>query len=687
MTQIVATYPIARYGLATNFTESEVPVTFALKFRNRFINAAGGAEKRPGMTKLGNQIPGEPTLTGLHELVGADGTSTIFASSSNGTLYKLVSSTWTQVYSGVTSGTVLRSVQMGKKLIFFNGTDPNFATEDGTTFKQLLPIVVRGLAAGAVSAGGIDDADVSDWANLTDVATNDLVRNITKNAYGLITAVTTANCTHTSISSAATGLGQSAIGNQESGDRYEIIDLVENNVIPTDGEPDNIALAGPGTGVTTVGVSGVNFLTKDVRSGDYVSNTTRSAIALVSTVATALTVTSVAGQTAGDSLVFLKSAMPITKNAHVHFGRGYFLDARDQRLIRITGIDNPEDLTTDAGTVDANTFQFADLQPHGDIVKDMGSFQRFFVVGGKNNIFLYQGTNPIADTSANISDFTIIGLFPQGVVSPDSIVSIGNDLVFITPDGVQTAQMIRDSTHLGRSNISEAIKNVLRGEIQNAAEADVQIIHYPRRAWLMVKVSTKFYIFNYTSFLGDQQIIDGAPESLDRQRGSWSIFDGKFAQQNCYFVRSNGDLLCGGSNGLVYKFDAGTYNDDGEAYKTEYQTGWLSLSEPRKNVNIKDVKYIKPILDAGGTITYTISIEGDFEVNSSETITVPVSGGGKTIGLATIPFVIGGSSLQNKKYSIRSRGERHRLTISTEDIKGPDVVSQFTIYGNKFGIR
>ena len=65
-----ATYPIAPRGLATSFTESELPLDFADRFKNRFINAAGGAEKRPGMTQLGVPVAGAPMLTGAHEQIG-----------------------------------------------------------------------------------------------------------------------------------------------------------------------------------------------------------------------------------------------------------------------------------------------------------------------------------------------------------------------------------------------------------------------------------------------------------------------------------------------------------------------------------------------------------------------------------------------------------------------------------------
>lgn len=689
-TSFLATYPIARYGLATNFAESEVPVTFALRFRNRFINSAGGAEKRQGMSQLGSTLTSTPEVTGLHELVDKNGTAILFATCDNGTLHKLSGSTWTMMYSGFTANTLVRSVQMGEKLIFYNGVDRNVYTKDGTTFEELRAIVSRGTADVSASAAGIDDSDVTDWVTQTDTATNDLVRNITKGAYGLITAVTTAQCTHTVIGSGGTGLGQ-ATGNQGASDRYEIIDTVALNIIPAEGEEDNVAVAGPGTSPTVIAVSGVDMSATDVRAGDFVSNTTRNAVAMVSSISGSnLIATSIAGQTAGDSLVFLKSAMPITKAAHVHFGRMYALDARDQRKIRITGKNNPEDMTTDAGTLDSNTLEFAGFQPRGDILMDMGSFQRFFVAAGKNNVFFFEGTDPIEDVSADTRNFDIVGVFPQGVVSPRSVQSIGNDLAFVTRDGVQTAQLVRDSSTLSRTNIAEAIKNVLRDEIGDASEDDIQLIHYPRRAWMLLKVGSQIYVFNYSSYLGDTSLVEQvSPEgTLAVQKGSWSVFDGKCARQTAYLVRSNGDLVCGGAGGKVYTFDAdNVFTDDGEVFTTEYRTGWLNLSEPKKDIRIKDIKYIKPILEAGAAITYNISVEGDFGADASETIEVSTSGGAGPIGLATIPFKIGGSSLVNRKYGLRSRGERHRITIRTEDGNGPDIISQFTLYGNRFGVR
>ena len=84
---------------------------------------------------------------------------------------------------------------------------------------------------------------------------------------------------------------------------------------------------------------------------------------------------------------------------------------------------------------------------------------------------------------------------------------------------------------------------------------------------------------------------------------------------------------------------------------------------------------------------YTITAEGAFDVEGSETITVKASGGAQAIGIATIPFIIGGSSIQNIKHSLRWRGEQVRITFTTEDSLGPDIISRFTLYANRFGRR
>ena len=684
MTAFEAQYPIAPKGLATSFAESEVPLEYCLSLRNRFRNTSGSAERRNGIVQLGDTITGSPTIDALHEMVAEDGAATLFASG-GGKIYRFSGvSAWSEVYSSGDSTATYRSVQINDRMVFVNGSNRNIFTLDGTTFAELQAIIERGTATAGTSAKGLDDSSVTDWVAGTDVVTNDLVYYVNRNAYGIVTAVLTSAISHTNVSAAATGIGATSSGEATTGDVYRIIDTVEMNIIPTN-DPiqfDNVATLTSGSSTTVIAVSGVNFASTEARVGDFVYNTTRAAVTRITSVSANCIVTTIAGQTAGDSVVFLKSAMPIATYPHVHFGRLYLIDARDQTKIRISGANSPEDFTTDAATLDSITYNFGAQQPQGDILLAMGSYQQYFVAAGKRYLYAFSGTTPVpSSAAATDDDFSPVGLFPQGVVSPDGVLSIGNDLVFISHDGVQAISQTADASTLGRQNLSEPLRKSLREEIEAAPTASIKLFHYPHRSWLCAKIDDLIYIYNYSELVGQTQYRPNAPNV-----GSWSVFDGKFARQKAFLVRADGTLVCAGADGKVYQFDQGTYGDDGESVRTEYITGWLTLEEPKRTTRRKQTTYIKPLIEAGADIEYTYRLEGSYEGESTDTVTFRASGGATPIGLAVVgEALVGGSPVQNIKFPLRVRGEVVRLTVTTSGMSGPDLISRYTIYGVKRG--
>lgn len=668
------TYRVSKRGLATAFSEDEMPLDYCTALRNRFISIAGKAEKRPGMTQLGATIPGTPTIDALHELVKKDGTTITFASGM-GVLYSLSSGSWVQVFAFEDQAR-MKSVQFDSKLIFFNGVNRSVYTEDGVEFKELLALLEQGVANSSTSAAGLGDSDVLNWIGGTDVAINDLVHYPDLNAYAVVTQVNSASIVHTGIGAANSGLGL-ASRSPQANDGYQIADLVELNIVEAGPDLDNVGTAISGTSANGVNVSGVpDFNLTEVRVGDILYNTTRGAIAEVSAISTAnLSHTAIGGQTVGDSIIFLKSAQPIPSAATVHFGRLYQVDSRDKRKIRISGANDPQDMTSDAGTLDSISFNAGALQPVGETIKALSSFQQFFTFGGERNVFAYTGTTPIGAGA----DFAPIGLFPQGVRSDQGMVSLGNDMTFVTHDGLQAFSVVDDSSNLRRANISEAIRPTLRTELDAVAESEIVAIHYPQRSWLLLKVGSKVYCYNYSVFVGD-----GNKNAFG---GSWAEFDGLFARQKAFLVRKDGSLICAGAGGKVYEFDTGVYTDAGERYQTRYATSRITLEEPKSTVRQKQVKYIKPLIDAPNAF-YTIDIEGGFDVESRDSISVATSGAGGVIGSLLIgSFIIGGSSILNQKHPLRANGEVFKVTFSTDDENGPDALSKFTLYANTMGRR
>lgn len=680
---IYVDYKLPENGLGTDFSQFERPISFAEVYTNRFRNITGGAERRPGTSKFAPAVAGKPNLTRLHEWVGNTGTEVLLSSDDFGNIwyFNTATSAWAASRTG---GSFVRyiSAQAEDKLILVNGVDRNIYTSDGgVSWSELKSYITRGVTAAGSNATTLIDGDISNWIGGTLVANNDIVYNVTRNAYGIVATVASASLTHTIIGSAGTGAGKTT-ANQGPGDQYQLIDYVDLNVIPQgNGGTDNVATATAGTTTTVIAVSGVNFSNTEIRTGDFIYNTTRSAIALVGTVSANVNLQQiVTGQVTGDSLAFFKSAMPIASWVHVHYGRAYYLDSRNQRNVVISAPDDPEDVTTYQKTLDATSFSWGTQQPSGDTILTLGTFQSYFVAGGKKNIYIYNGNDPIQDTSSSDIDFTPVATYPDGAFSRFSLITNGANLLYETDDGLQAISIGNISNTTIQNNVSTPIKETITSLIAQTAEDAIQLTFYSTRSWIINKIGSQCYILNNTPTYTDagQLVVNPA----------WHLFTGAWAQQNHYFVRRNGDLLGCGSGGLVYFLDNGDLTDDGAVIPTTLTTAWFTLEEPRKSVRVKQLQYIKPVFESGANVSYNINAVAGWDNYSSDTITVSAGGGGQ-IGQAIIgQSAIGdGTFAQALKYPLRARGEEIRLSFTTESSAGPDVITGMTLYGEIFGAR
>lgn len=686
MTVIQTKYAPGRYGLGSEFSDSEIPLEYSSRLVNRFININGNAEKIQGLLRLGG-LAGTDDITGIHEYIANDGTATLMCSS-KGRIYELNETTgvWTQILTGKDANSRLNSVHMADKLIFFNGVDRNFYTDNaGDSFNELRALMVRGQASStSTSAGGLSDSNITNWLSETFVTNNDLVYNSTLGAYGIVTSVGTTNIQNTIIGSAATGLGHptiSASANQGTGDFYSIVDLVELNIIPQNNGYDNFTTGTTGTSAAGVAVSGVDWTKTEIRAGDIYYNTTRAAIAQVSAVTTAqLTGTSITGQTANDSFEFFKSAMPIANWAHTHFSRAYYIDSRRPSEVRISGPNDPQDMTTFQRTLSSISQDYGSRQPQAERLLSLKTFQKYLVANGERNIYADEGIDSIQDNSSVTVNFDPIGLFPQGGVSRYGLESIGGSMIFMSNDGARNFAAGFGNLSFQTANISEAIKSDLSSQISTKITDpdEIQVIHYPKRNWLLCKVGDVIYNYNYTPFYQKGEV---APTTY----GSWSKFTTKLAQQKCYFIRRNGDFICGGAGGKIYKFDTGTYSDDGDNINTVIESGWLTMQEPQKSTQLKTGTYIRTQFEAGSPITYTISVVGDFSEISTDTITVTAAGVGQ-VGFAKVgTSPIGGQRILDSKLPLRWKGKQFKIRIETNDTNGPDIITGYTLYGNIIG--
>lgn len=589
---------------------------------------------------------------------------------------------WLAVLTGKAAKRLI-SAEADNKLIFVNGTDRNFYTDDaGNTFKELKALITQGSLSSSSSATAVVDGNVSNWISTTLVSNNDIVYNSTLNGYGLVTAVASAKLTITAIGSAGVGAGNVS-SDQVGGNTYQLMDYVSLNVIPDgSGGFTDVGTATAGTTTTVVAVSGVNFATTEIREDDFIYNSTRGGIAHVGSVSANVNIKeSMAGQISGDALVFFKSAMPIASWIHVHYGRVYYLDSRNNQRIVISAPDDPQDVTTFQQTLDSTSFRFGTQQPSADVILSMNTFLSYFVASGKKNLYIYQGNTPIQDTSQTTLNFTPIAFYPNGLAGRFGLATNGGDLLHITVDGLQAISIGYNSFSLNQNNASVPILNTLRNVIASQTNTDnIQLTYYPRRRWLVNKLGDQCYILN------TQPSYDNTGQQENSQ--SWHLFTGLWAQQNHYFVRRNGDLLSCGAGGMVYTMDASASTDIGTPIATDLQTAWLRLEEPQITRRIKEGFFIEPVFESSPSIGYTISVRAGLDNLSSDSIAVSAGGTG---GIGT--YVIGsaaigsGSFAQANKYPLRWRGEEFRLEFSTQSSATPDIITGFSVLGNIGGRR
>lgn len=681
---VMVTYRMPQMGLGTDFSEFDRPINFATTYTNRFRNITGGAERRPGMGyfNVSAAVPTLPNLTRLHEFVDQTGNETLLASDDFGNVYRYASSAWSIALTGKSAYRMI-SAEADNKLIFVNGVDRNFYTADGgQNFSELKALITTGTMAGGSGTTTVIDGNISNWIGATLVSNNDIVHNVTRGGYGLVTTVASAALTVTAIGTAGLGAGNTSV-NQQAGDVYELVDYVALNVIPDGaGGTTDVGTATAGTTTSVVAVSGVNFATTEIRANDFIYNSTRGGIAHVGSVSANVNlIESLTGQVSGDALVFFKSAMPIASWIHVHYGRVAYLDARNNQRIVFSAPDDPQDVTTYQKTLDSTSFKFGTQQPEADTLVSMETFLSYFVASGKKNLFIYQGDTPIQDTSSTTISFTPIAFYPNGIASRFGLETNGGDLLHITVDGLQAVNIGFNAFSVNQNNASVPILNTLKNAINSITNTDnIQLTYYPRRRWLINKLGDQCYILN-TQPSYDQT---GAQQQI----ASWHLFTGAWAQQNHYFVRRNGDLMACGANGGVYLMDSSASTDMGTPISTDLTTSWLRLEEPQITPRIKEFHYIRPVFESSPEVEYTINGVAGLDNYSSDSITVSAGGTG-AIGtgiIGTTP-IGGGSFAQTTKYPLRLRGEQARIQFTTESSASEDIITSITLYGNVGGRR
>jgi hypothetical protein len=305
----------------------------------------------------------------------------------------------------------------------------------------------------------------------------------------------------------------------------------------------------------------------------------------------------------------------------------------------------------------SGSINLAKVWPDGyDEVQAIAAHNGYLIIFGRHSLVVYQGAESpanmvLVDTVANI-----------GCIDRDSVISTGNDLLFLSHVGVQSFSRVIQEKSMPVREISRNIRDDFMSLV-NQETTGLRAVYSPENAFylLYLPAANIAYCFDTRGALDDG--------SLRVTRWTASPF-------KC-FVRSSDGTLYVGSDSGIGKYNG--YQDNGQAYNLRYYSNPLTFGDPSR---LKFLKRIIPTFLTGSSTPAFVKWDYDY-AESYATGTVEITGfdpyeyGTAEYGIAEYTA----SSITIIKKPINTTGSGTVVTIGVEvevDIE-PFSIQEFNV--------
>lgn len=337
------------------------------------------------------------------------------------------------------------------------------------------------------------------------------------------------------------------------------------------------------------------------------------------------------------------------------FGRLWLADTNDFKNV-VWWSDLLDGETYNSGT--AGRINLDDVWPDGkDEVTALAAHNGFLVIFGRHSIVVYSGAE---DPATMVLADTIAGV---GCVARDSVQSAGNDLIFLSAQGVRSFGRTIQEESLPNRDLSATVRDDIVSRLSGDNSA-VKSCYSPEEG---------FYVLFFPG-LSEAYVFD-LRRSLDNGGNRATRWP------NCPFncmVRnwSDGTLYVGGSAGVgTYA----NYTDNGETYQMKYYTHQMHFDQP---ANLKFLKKIRPIIIGSSNSTTTIRWSYDFEgVYQSASLSLADASGAE-YGIAEYGEDEFGPSTALNIKQVNANGSGLQVEVGLDvDINGSEFsVQELTLY-------
>lgn len=240
---------------------------------------------------------------------------------------------------------------------------------------------------------------------------------------------------------------------------------------------------------------------------------------------------------------------------------------------------------------DSGTIDLSNVWPDGaDRVMALAQFSGRLVIFGRTSIVMYQMPSDLDPTNMSLLE-PIRGV---GCVARDGVVSTGNDLLFLSDQGVMSLQRLTTIASLPvLSNLTKNVQDDITTDIAAETATAIRAGYYPQRGWYLISFPTqnKTYCLDMLRRLAD---------NITPRVTTWTNAGMPFRS----FVMDNtGALYTGGTSG-IYKYSGYTSDGASQAYSFSFFTPWLNFGDESI---LKLLKWVELSIKAGSGKTFTLS--------------------------------------------------------------------------------
>ncbi len=346
------------------------------------------------------------------------------------------------------------------------------------------------------------------------------------------------------------------------------------------------------------------------------------------------------------------------------FGRLWITDA-DEQTIKFCALLNENEW----GGASAGSLDTLEVWPDGaDVITGLAELQGKLVIFGRRSVLIYDGA-----TDPTGSGFVLADTIQHGCVDPATIQRVGNDLVYLAPDGLRSLQRGLEFSNLPLTSLSDTVRSELVDDIAQIASNTYASFYSEAEGLYGLKVGLRYWAFNV------RQIDNG-----DLRASRWFGIG-----YTCAFAAVDGTIYLGQSTQL------GSYSgylDDASTYTLRWRSVWLAPSENRlflpKRAKLTLVTQASYVV----TLRWAQDYINDFKAEqqalpvtklsewSGDPLQLPSpeaewSGDPDQVPATLAEWSGGGSFVKVLGYDLTEEGERWSLELSVE------------INGNSFAIQ